>query len=89
MFVMGAGARGLQVENEPVQGTVNKMDWGQVGGGGGQAHNQDFPKGCAKKGVIVWAREHRVKGSERGGRGCRWRGGGAELPALKIFRILV
>ena len=35
MFVMGAGARGLQVENEPVQGTVNKMDWGQVGGGGG------------------------------------------------------
>ena len=49
MFVMGAGARGLQVENEPVQGTVNKMDWGQVGGGGDRPITKIFPRGVQRR----------------------------------------
>jgi len=36
----------------------------------GQARNQGFPKGGAKRGVVLWAQDHRVKCSE-GGRGCR------------------
>ena len=31
-----------------------------------QACNQDFPKGCAKRGV-VWALDHQVKRSKQGG----------------------
>ena len=31
-----------------------------------QARNQDFPKGGAKRGVVAWVQEHRMKRSERG-----------------------
>ena len=30
-----------------------------------QARSQDFPKGGAKRGVVVWAQEHYVKRNER------------------------
>ena len=50
-----------------------------------QAFNQDFPKGDAKRDVVVWVQEHRVKRSERGG---GLQEGRAPLHN-KIFKILV